>query len=101
MKRALLLLVAVIALTLVYPTTTPAATPGEKDSLPTMEIITPRAGDDISYSDDGDEGDADDLAGLKDKKRKPDGSAPSGFEIRLRSWAEVWRMYFFTFRLYR
>jgi hypothetical protein len=101
MKRALLLLVAVIALMLVYPTTTPAATPGSKDTTPTMEIMTPRGGDDVSYSDDGDEGDADDLAGLKDRKRRPDDTSSFDFEIRLRSWAEVWRMYFVTYRLYR
>jgi len=100
MKRAVLLLIAVIALMLVYPTTTPAAPPDVKDTSPVMEIMTPRAGDEIAHSGDGDDGDADDLAGLKDKKRKPDGSAPSDI-IRLRSWAEVWRMYFFTFRLYR
>ena len=101
MKRALLMLVAVIALMLVCPTTTPAATPDSKDTVPTMEILTPRAGDDVAYSGDGDDGDADDLAGLKDGKRRPDEGNSSGFEIRLRSWAEVWRMYFFTFRLYR
>lgn len=91
---------AVIALMLVYPTTTPAATP-EKQTTPAMEILTPRTGDGIAYTESGDDGDADDLAGLKDKKRRPDESSPYDYEIRLRSWAKVWRMYFFTFRLYR
>ena len=86
---------------LVYPTATPAATPGKQDS-PAMGVVTPRGGDDIAYTGDGDDGDADDLAGLKDKKRTPDGTVTSDFEmVRLRSWAEVWRMYFVTFRLYR
>ena len=101
MKRALLYLVAVIALMLVYPSTTPAASLDDKDSVPTMGIITPRDAGTIAYTDDDDDGDADDLAGLKGKKQRPDGSTPSGMEIRLRTWADVWRMYFFTFRLYR
>ncbi|UCH82848.1 MAG: hypothetical protein JSW50_10255 [Candidatus Latescibacterota bacterium] len=101
MKRALLFIVAVIALMLVYPTATPAASPETKDTMPTMEIMTPRDAGTIAHSGDDDDGDADDLAGIKGKKTKPDGSTPSGIEIRLRSWAEVWRMYFITFRLYR
>ncbi|UCG52544.1 MAG: hypothetical protein JSW58_03060 [Candidatus Latescibacterota bacterium] len=102
MKRAWLTLVAVMALVLVYPTTMPSAkSPGAQDT-PTIHIITPQSGDNPAFSGEGDDGDADDLAGRQNKKTKPNGvSIDTGVQIQARLAAQIWRMYFFTFRLYR
>lgn len=100
MKRAVLItLVAIMALVLVYPATASFAKSPESQDTPTMQIITPRSGDaDLNWSDD--DGDADDLAGVKDGKRKPiDPSSLNDFVIRAR-FVDVWRMYILTFRLY-
>lgn len=102
MRRATILIaVAVLALVLVYPAATPSAgSPGSRD-LPTIQIITPQSGDG-SLANSGDEGDADDLAGLKSRRDKPTGSSvQSEFAIQARLAAKVWRMHFFVLGLYR
>ena len=100
MKRAVLItLVAIMALVLVYPATASFAKSPESQDTPTLQIITPRSGDAGSNLSD-DDGDADDLAGLKDRKKKPTGTSEmNDFIIRAR-FADVWRMYILTFRLY-
>ncbi|MDH3216929.1 MAG: hypothetical protein OEN01_11675 [Candidatus Krumholzibacteria bacterium] len=96
MKRALIALVAVLAVLLVYPATTPSAkSPGIDDS-PTMHIITPGNGTGdygSGQSGDDDEGDGDDLAGIKRGTRPTGNPDPvSGFITR--SGAKIWWMYF-------
>ena len=88
-----------MALVLVYPATASFAISPDSQDTPTMQIITPRSGDTgLNWSDD--DGDADDLAGMKDGKRKPiEPSSFADFVIRTRL-ADVWRMYILTFRLY-
>jgi len=104
MKRALVVFIAVLAILLVYPTTTPSAkSPGYTDS-PTIHIIPrgPSPGDgDYGQSGEDDEGDGDDLAGIKPGTR-PDGGgggpggASSGF-YPAGPDAKVWWMYFLSY----
>jgi hypothetical protein len=103
MKRALAVLIAVLAILLVYPATTPSAkSPGYTDSPTNIHILPPGpAPGDQSYGNSGeeDEGDGDDLAGIKPGTR-PDGGgggtggafAPGYFPAGPE--AKVWWMYF-------
>ena len=104
MKRAtLFLFVAVLAMVLVYPAATPSASPPALQDIPTPQIITPQAGGDVpAFTGDEDGGDADDLAGIKDRKSKPIGvSDDSILVIRARLAANFWRMYFMGITLFR
>ncbi len=103
MKRGTLVAVAVLlTLMLVYPAVTVSAgTPRPRD-IPTIMIITPQSGDTPAFSGDDGSGDADDLAGIKNTKKMPDGSPGiSGYVIRLALSAQMWRQYFFGLGLYR
>ena len=102
MKRAtVLVIIAVLALVLVYPASTTSARSARSQDTPI--IITPEnPGDTPVFAGTDDDGDADDLAGLKDRKSKPIGvSVEPGLLIRSRLAFEVWRMYFFAFELCR
>lgn len=102
MKRAtVLVIIAVLALVLVYPASTTSARSARSQDTPI--IITPENSGDIPvFAGTDDDGDADDLAGLKERKAKPIGAASqSGFLNRSRLAFEVWRMYFFAFELCR
>ena len=100
MKRAVLItLAAILALVLVYPATASFAKTPESQDSPTIQIITPRTGG-VGLIGSDDDGDADDLAGMKDGKRKPnDTSSMHDFIVRV-GFADVWRLYILTFRLY-
>ncbi len=92
-----------MALVLVYPASTLFATPPTLQDIPTPQIITPQTGiDGPVYSGEEDGGDADDIAGYKERKDKPVGS-PVGFDsgIQLRLAYEFWRIYFFGVTLFR
>lgn len=101
MKRAIVVLIAVLAVLLVYPTSMPSAkSPGSTDS-PTMQIL-PRGpvppGGGFGQSGEDDEGDADDLAGIKPGTRANGGGGlleTSGFGAD-GSMAKVWWMYFLS-----
>ena len=103
MKRAWLIFIAVLAVVLVYPATTPSAkSPSDVDS-PHKHIITSMDGkylpDDPEGSGDGDgdSGDADDVGGWKGGGDTP--WQRSGFGPG--STAKVWWMYFlFVYRIY-
>jgi hypothetical protein len=104
MKRAtVFLFAAVLAIVLVYPATTPSASPPALRDIPTPQIITPQAGGDIpAFTGDEDGGDADDLAGIRERKDIPSGvSDGSVFVIRVRLAANFWRMYFMGITLFR
>ena len=65
-----------------------------------MQIITPRSGGG-NPANSGEDGDADDLAGAKDSKRHPTGAPVlEDMATQSRLAVKVWRLYFFTFRLY-
>ena len=98
MKRAWLIFIAVLTVVLVYPATMPSAkTPGVDDK-PTIYIITPQVpgGDNPAGTDDGDEGDADDL-GMKGRDHiRPVGPGlihASGYVTK------VWWIYLINFRI--
>ena len=104
MKRATFLLcAAVMALVLVYPASTLFAAPPVLQDIPTPQIITPQAGvDEPAYTGDEDGGDADGLAGYKERKDKPIGSSGGfGIVIPARLSVEFWRIYFFGVTLFR
>jgi hypothetical protein len=98
MKRAWLILIAVLTVVLVYPATMPSANSPGVDDRPTIYIITPQLpdGDDPSGTEDGDEGDADDL-GMKGRDHnRPDGPRlinASGYVTK------VWWIYLINFRI--
>ena len=100
MKRACFILIAVLAVLLVYPATMPSAkSPGIDDS-PTI-IITPNpghgGGPPAGTGDgDGDEGDADDL-GIKGKD--PNQQSAGGFQ-QTRFGAKIWWMYLLFHRVF-
>lgn len=99
MRRAVFfILAAIVALVLVYPATASLAKSPESPDSPTMQIITPRSGG-SGPAWSGDDGDADDLAGVKDGKKKPIDTSAYDFIVRAR-FADVWRLYILTFRLY-
>ena len=101
MKRALVVCIAVLAILLVYPATTPSAkSPGYTDSPTNIHILPPGpAPGDGGYGNSGedDEGDGDDLAGIKPGTR-PDGGGSGGANVSgyfpAGPEARVWWMYF-------
>lgn len=100
-RATVFLLLAVLALVLVYPASTTSALSVRSQDTPI--IITPEyIGDTPGFAGTDDQGDADDLAGLKDRKSKPLGApGQSGSMVRFGLAFEVWRMYFFAFELCR
>ncbi len=98
MKRALAVFIAVLAILLVYPATTPSAkSPGFTDTPTIIHILPPGPSPgDGGYGQSGedDEGDGDDLAGIKPGTRPHDG-AP-GFYLAGPE-AKVWWMYFLSY----
>lgn len=92
MKRAMLILVAALAVLLVYPATMPSAKSPSTNDSPTIHIITPHVpgGDDPNGTDDNDDGDADDVSGFKDGR-------PSGATVVIsaKSMAKAWWMYLY------
>lgn len=96
MKRAWLILIAVLAIVLAYPATLPSAkSPANGTDTPT--IVLPPLGDGPDGSGESDDGDADDPSGNKIRgKDRPTGS--SVLESN-RLGASVWWMYFFYFRV--
>ncbi len=96
MKRACFILIAVLAVLLVYPASMPSAKSPSIDDSPTI-IITPNTdpGGPLG-SGDGDQGDADDL-GLKGDKhtRFTVGGLP-----QTRSGAKIWWMYLLFHRMF-
>jgi len=100
-RAAVFSIVAVLALVLVYPATTPSARAPVAQDTP-IQIINPGVDEDTSaYTGDGDQGDADDLAGVKERKSKPVGASVSSDLMIQVKWAfKVWRMYIFGFGPY-
>lgn len=102
MKRAaVLVIIAVLALVLVYPASTTSARSARSQDTPI--IITPEyIGDTPGFAGTDDDGDADDLAGAKDRKSKPIGAPGQPGPVLRSGFAfEVWRLYFFSFVLCR
>ena len=98
MKRAIFIMIAVLAVLLVYPATTPSAkSPSTQDS-PTIQIITP-PGNDLGLSGDGDDGDGDDLGGMRDGFKEGTHGAVSQRDTK---WlqAKIWWMYLFFHRVF-
>ena len=92
-----------MAMVLVYPASTLIAAPPALQDIPTPQIITPQAGvDEPAYTGDEESGDADSIAGYKERKDKPTGTS-GGFDdaIRIRLAYEFWRIYFFGVTLFR
>lgn len=87
---------------LVYPAATPPARPLSAQDVPSPQIITPQSGpNEPALAGDGEGGDADDLAGLRDRKERPTlSSRPSEFVVHARLAAMVWQTYIFGFRVY-
>ena len=107
MKRALVVFIAVLAILLVYPATTPSAkSPSYTDSPTNIHILPPSPGPD-GYGNSGeeDEGDGDDLAGIKPGIRPDGGGGPVGPDgagafsafYPAGPEAKVWWMYFIRF----
>ena len=102
MRRVVFVLIALLAVLLVYPASTPSAkSPGITDS-PTMHIIprgpAPPGSGGFGESGEDDEGDADDLAGIKDGTRASGGGGLLGLSVFVpdNSLAKVWWMYFLS-----
>lgn len=99
MKRACILVVALLAILLVYPASMPSAkSPGRTDH-PTIQVITPISGPGdrgFSQSGEDDDGDQDDIAGIK-KGRRPLGGGSGVSAYSSGSAAKVWWMYFFSY----
>ena len=103
MKRAFIVLITVLAVVLVYPATMPSAkSPSSLDS-PHKFIVTGQDGKffpdnpDGSGDGDGDQGDADDIGGMKDGGK----FVPDRSQFSPMSAAKVWWMYFlFAYRIY-
>ena len=96
MKRACLVLIAVLAVLLVYPATMPSAkSPGIDDS-PTIHVTPPGhvPGDGFGQGGDDDEGDADDLSGIKGVRETLGGQDGASAFYSGGSAAKVWWMYF-------
>ena len=93
MKRASTILIALIAVLLVYPATMPSAKSPSVGDTPTRHIITPYVGPtgDLGMTGDDDDGDGDGIAGIRGGER-PIGTgfvtaSPDG------SGAKIWWMY--------
>jgi hypothetical protein len=102
MKRALAIIVAVLAILLVYPATAPSAkSPSYTDSPTIIHILPPPGDSGYSNSGEEDEGDGDDLAGIKPGTRPTGGGDPigpnaAGFQP-VGPQAQVWWMYFLRY----
>ena len=100
MKRAFVLLVAALAILLVYPASMPSAkSPGKTDN-PTIITITPVSGpgaNALGQSGEDDDGDQDDIAGIKKGKRPSGGGIGALSSYPGGSAAKVWWMYFFSY----
>jgi hypothetical protein len=89
MKRAVLILFAALLVLLVYPSTHPYAKSSAPGNFNQPTVITPKVhGDPIAYSDDGDDGDGDDVAGYRGggdplKRSGPRGAALPHSELGL------------------
>jgi hypothetical protein len=98
MKRACFILIAVLAVLLVYPASMPSAKSPSIDDSPTI-IVTPNTGPGVpsgSGDGDGDQGDADDLGFKGDKHtRYKVGGLP-----QTRSGAKIWWMYLLFHRMF-
>lgn len=104
MKRAtVLLFAALLAMVLVYPASTLYAARPTLQDIPTPQIITPQAGgDQPAYAGDEENGDADGIAGYKERKDKPIGVAGGAVVvIQAKLAVEFWRIYFFGVTLFR
>jgi len=103
MKRATsVLFAAIMAMVLVYPASTLVAAPPTLQDIPTPQIITPQAGvDEPAYTGDEESGDADSIAGYKERKDKPVGVGGLDGGIQIRLAYEFWRIYFFGVTLFR
>ena len=102
MRRATIFLIATtMALVLVYPASSPSAKSPDSKDAPTLQIITPRSGG-SGPAHSGDDGDGDDLAGMKDRKRKPVGAnVKSEVIVQTRLATQLWRMYLLsTLKIY-
>ncbi|MFQ5511994.1 MAG: hypothetical protein ACE5EO_09110 [Candidatus Krumholzibacteriia bacterium] len=100
MKRACFILIAVLAVLLVYPASMPSAKSPSIDDSPTI-IITPNTGPNGDLpsgtgSGDGDSGDADDLGFRGDRHTR---FTTSDFE-QTRFGAKVWWMYLLFHRMF-
>ncbi|MHC4324210.1 MAG: hypothetical protein ACYSUX_08045 [Planctomycetota bacterium] len=102
MKRAIYILIVVLAAMLVYPSADLLAKSPKSTDTPTKQIIPPRDNPVIpgiivdNDGDDEDSGDADDIAGLpgRDKMKGPENS--SGNDLgTARLLVKIWWMYFF------
>jgi len=96
MKRAFVILIAVLAILLVYPASMPSAkSPGYAD---TPTIQTPRGPAPVGFGQSGedDDGDGDDLAGVKDGTRADGGGLALSSFAPQGSLAKVWWMYFLS-----
>jgi hypothetical protein len=102
-RAAVVGVIAVLALMLVYPATTPSARAPVAQDTPTTYTITPwDGGDTPAFTGDDNGGDADDLAGMKERKGKPAGTLDeSDFMIQARLAFRVWWMYFVALELGR
>jgi len=84
MKRVIFVVIAVLLVLLVYPSTHPYAKSPNPGVIVGPEVITPFSGDGppivYSDSDDGssDDGDGDDITGWRDGNTRPGGVAPGG-----------------------
>ena len=94
MKRAIAILVAVLAILLVYPATAPSAKSPNFTDTPTIIHILPPGDGSQGNSGEDDEGDGDDLAGIKPEYRPGGMGGPAS---AARSQAIVWWMYFFKY----
>lgn len=98
MRRALFILLAVLTVMLVYPTTTPSAKSPNAADRPSIYIVTPQAeGGPLARSGGSDEGDGDDLSGLRDGR----GITPDlGSGLQNKAGTKVWWIYLaYWFRL--
>ena len=103
MKRAILILVAVLAVLLVYPATTPSAKSYRVDA-DSPNIITGPSGYedpiDLSGNGDGDDGDSDGVSGIRGGRR--DGfTNVSGQTGNVVTGGKLWWMYLFRIVLIR
>jgi hypothetical protein len=94
MKRAVVIFVAILAMLLVYPATTPSAKPPTYSDTPTIIHILPPGDGTHGNSGEDDEGDGDDLAGIKPGTRPHGGGEGSSVYWPAGPQARAWWMYF-------
>ena len=102
MKRAMLLLVTVLAVVLVYPATAPSAK-SYRVATDSPNIITGPSGYedpiDLSGDGDGDDGDGDGIAGIRGDRRS--GVSAVSSHSGNTTWGKLWWMYLFRITLFR